>query len=53
MKRYTVKTEVQEKIESESYECVEIIARICRNDNKYYNYNELKNIKERVIIYVI
>lgn len=25
---------------------VEIVAGICRNDEKYYNYNELRNIKE-------
>ena len=42
----TGRTGVQAEELSKSCEYAEIVAGICRNNNKYYNYNELDKIKE-------
>ena len=42
----TGRTGVQAEIASKTCERAEIVAGICRSDEKYYNYNQLEEINE-------
>ncbi len=42
----TGRTGVQAEIASKTCDFVEIVAGVCRSDDKYYNYNQLEDIKE-------